>query len=383
MAPGAAVDAVLELRGRCGEDEARIAASVRRCRQLLRGRETRLVEAASASEEPGPAEDLPPEELQDLHLLDRLLEKAMRVRSGVTRLGVAGPPSRERTRAATLQPPAAPCPPSSLIGGPSSVVRKSSSSAGAATRLGVAGPPSREQVAKMNRTRAMTLQPPAAPSHPSSLSNGPSSVRRTLSSSAGAATRPGVAGPTSRERVAKMNQTRAVTLQPPAAPCPPSSLSSGPSSVRKSSSSAGAATRPGVASPPSRERVAKTSQSQATTLQPPAAPSCPFSLSDGPSSVRRTSSSSVPLCSAPPSPAWAAPIARQDRLWDEVVSRQHQSVPERRRFVKKLQVLLPAPPLVPADARCEAVRLARLGGALRRCYHAELSMMGVRPGLWF
>ncbi|XP_062387386.1 uncharacterized protein LOC134076376 isoform X2 [Sardina pilchardus] len=79
-----------------------------------------------------------------------------------------------------------------------------------------------------------------------------------------------------------------------------------------------------------------------------------------------------------PSPllqSWTATRSKQSRLWDKVLTRSIQVVPEKTHFTEKLQSTFPMEMLsASADASSRMDCLTELGRALNFCHHAEHSI---------
>ncbi|KAL2101967.1 hypothetical protein ACEWY4_003728 [Coilia grayii] len=75
-------------------------------------------------------------------------------------------------------------------------------------------------------------------------------------------------------------------------------------------------------------------------------------------------------------PAWSALQNRQRRLWDEVLTKSAQVVPEKMHFTQKLQSTFATkmPPEAPADTGAGMDCLTELGRALQQCHHTELRL---------
>lgn len=78
-----------------------------------------------------------------------------------------------------------------------------------------------------------------------------------------------------------------------------------------------------------------------------------------------------------PSPllqSWTTMRSKQSRLWDKVLIKGTQAVPEKMHFTQKLQSTFPKERLsdAPAEASSRVDFLTELGKALNHCHHAEL-----------
>ncbi|KAG7460170.1 hypothetical protein MATL_G00218450 [Megalops atlanticus] len=331
-----AVEEAIELNK---AEAARISKSVHQLREILRSMKAQPISApeeepssVNAEEDPG----LLPEERQEMALLERVLEKALRVRCG------SGAPPR----------------------GP-----------GAAGREGGDGT-ERAQTASDKVASQSSSKPIKAAPRPGT--EGKAARRPTaapLTSRNAGGQRRHLAGPGRGSA-----QNRAVV---PGKGAPPHRSGTGKQSVpapatgeqRPAHTSAAGGPQQACPSGLWAEDSGITRATREALCEDPVSARHTLGIGAGDGSVSAQKGDRKPLIA---SSVWRAQRAKHSRLWDRVLATMLQPVVEKTRFTERLLSTLPTAVLCcsPVDARAEVGRLSQLCGALAHCFQTELQAAG-------
>ncbi|XP_023666461.2 uncharacterized protein tedc2 [Paramormyrops kingsleyae] len=307
----------------CKEEEAKINASIRRCQEILRClRSPQKISAEEDALAAGVKEDpaVPPEDLEEVRLLEGALARALRIRGalgGSKCTATADPEGRDGDQTTSTN---------HMIG---SLAPKSTSKPLANYREAQKAPVSRLRGGHTGGCAAAGGRPPARP------------------------------GPAAQTRVRTAHSLRKVKHPPTA---------SGLGCQRRAEP---------VSRPPEEKGTAVTSG------QRRGGGCVPEREQTGAGGVAAGDADSRAADDGAPSEflsAWRTQSAKQDRLWDKILTKVSHPLTERTEFIERLRGTFPAcwPRGGPTDSQAEVGQLILQCRALTHCYKTELQT--ARPG---